>query len=55
MDTGSKKIKYLRSKQSSMDRSNPQILTSSPILEAKKTHSKLPDFLKSERNIVNIS
>jgi hypothetical protein len=41
------KIQYHhKSKQASIDRGNPQILTSSPILENdKKTKMKIPEFL----------
>jgi hypothetical protein len=40
------KIQYhLRSKQTSVDKSNPQILTSSPALEIQKSKSKLTEFI----------
>ena len=40
------KIQYhLRSKQASIDKSNPQILTSSPALDVGKTKSKLTEFI----------
>ena len=49
MDPSSRKLKYhLRSKQVSIDKSNQQILTSSPILHPKRVDFslKLPDYLK---------